>query len=206
MPRDDAAARSAAATVVPTLMHSIARMRIPGFAGGHSSLHPPIASSPLQNSRPRAPPEEAHQDYRMTLAFHSTEATLMVFAVTLDAGTSMAMRDRFFRGMRRQMRERLLIMSQSHGLCMLLATREDEPRRHRRAVVTWLIDEPLVRQVAILPTVSLIHAIREGFAAFGGAGLALPGRKPFVAERLLRRLLAGVLVQGIQDLRFWERH
>jgi hypothetical protein len=142
----------------------------------------------------------------MTLAFHSTEATLLVFAVTLDAGTSMAMRDRFFRGMRRQMRERLLLMSQSHGLCMLLATREDEPRGHRRAVVTWLVDEPLVRQVAILPTVSLIHAIREGFAAFGDAGLAPPGRKVLVVERLLRRLLAGVLVQGVQELRFWERH
>jgi hypothetical protein len=143
----------------------------------------------------------------MTLNLHATEATLLVFAVTLDASTSMAMRDRFYRGMRRQMRERLLIMSQSHGLCMLLAARDDDPLGHRRAIVNWLIDEPLVRKVEIMPTISLIHAIREGYTAVGANGLALPGRKKaLVEERLLRRLLAGVMAQCLQDLRFWECH
>jgi hypothetical protein len=133
-------------------------------------------------------------------------STVHPLYVTLDSALSRADRSRFYKRMRRSMRRAQLFIATTGGFCLCLGAPNCSPKQEREALVDWLIDQPVVRRVELLSWQSVDSVLEELSAADDGDG---DGRlhervQRFMAQRLIRRLLTGALVQAFRQWRLGE--
>ncbi len=141
----------------------------------------------------------------MTLSYRPQAAAIHLMAVTLAPGTSRADRSRFYKRMRQAMWRNQIIMASREGLCMHLGTPGAAPDRERQAIVSWLIDRPLVRRIIVEPSRSLKATLDDQFSLLNVLSERLDRAEAIVARQLLRKLLTGVVVQAVNRCRCAER-
>jgi hypothetical protein len=106
--------------------------------------------------------------------------------------------------MRQAMWHRQLIMTSSEGLCMHLGIPDAAPDREREAIVSWLIEQPLVRRITVEPSRSLKATLDDQFSLYTVVSERLDRAEAIVARHLLRKLLTSVIVQAVNRRRFVE--
>ena len=140
----------------------------------------------------------------MTLIYRPQAATIHLMGVTLAPSTSRADRSRFYKRTRQAMWDRQLIMTWSEGLCVFLGAPDTAPGRERQAILSWLIDQELVRRIDVEDSRSLKATLDDQFSILNVLSERLDRVEAIVARQLLRKLLTGVIVQAVNRRRFVE--